>query len=45
MLRAGQLEREAETFNKTHMRYRYSRKRTLDGPIVELEQAYQEGGK
>jgi ribonuclease D len=45
MLRAGQLEREAETFNKTHTRYRYFRKRTLEGPIIDLERTYQEGGE
>jgi hypothetical protein len=39
MLRAGQLERVAETFkNKT--RFRYFRKRGLDGPIVDLERAF-----
>jgi hypothetical protein len=32
MHRAGQLEREAETFNKTHTRYRYFRKHALDAP-------------
>jgi hypothetical protein len=32
MHRAGQLEREAETFNKTHTRYRYFRKHGLDSP-------------
>jgi hypothetical protein len=45
MLREGQLQREAETFNKTHTRYRYSRRRDLDGPIADLERAYNaEGG-
>jgi hypothetical protein len=42
LLRDGQLEREPETFNKTHMRYRYSRKQALDGPIVDLERAYRD---
>ena len=42
LLRDGQLDREAETFNKTHMRYRYFRRRELEGPIAELEQAYQD---
>jgi hypothetical protein len=37
MWRDGQLLREPETFNKTHMRYRYSRNRTLEGPIADLE--------
>jgi hypothetical protein len=44
MFHAGQLERVAESFkNKT--RYRYFRKRGLDGPIVDLERAYHEGGE
>jgi hypothetical protein len=39
MFHAGQLERVAESFkNKT--RYRYFRKRGLNGPIVDLERAY-----
>jgi hypothetical protein len=40
LFREGQLERESETFNKTHMRYRYMRRRELDGPIAGLERAY-----
>jgi hypothetical protein len=40
LFRDGQLKREAETFNKTHTRYRYFRRRGLEGPIVDLEQAY-----
>lgn len=43
MFGAGQLEREPETFNKTHTRYRYFRRRMVDGPIVDLERAYHEG--
>jgi hypothetical protein len=42
MWRQGQLEREPETFNKTHTRYRYFRKRSLDGPIADLERVYQD---
>jgi hypothetical protein len=42
MLRDGQLERESETFNKTHMRYRYFRRRGLEGPIAGLERAYRD---
>lgn len=48
MLRAGQLERVKEAFGGGNkFRWRYSVKRTLDGPIVDLERAYQdeqEGG-
>jgi hypothetical protein len=40
MLNAGQLERSPETFRKTRTRYRFTRKRGLDGPIVDLERAY-----
>jgi hypothetical protein len=40
MLHAGQLLPEPETFNKTHTRFRYFRKRGLDGPIADLERAY-----
>lgn len=39
MWRQGQLEREAETFNVNHTRYRYSRRRGLEGPIADLERA------
>jgi hypothetical protein len=42
MLRDGQLERKSETFNKTHMRYRYFRRRGLEGPIADLERAYRD---
>jgi hypothetical protein len=47
MFHAGQLERAEETF-KNKPRYRYFRKRGLDGPIVDLERAYHhddEGGE
>lgn len=40
LVRDGELEREPEPFNKTHMRYRYSRKRRLEGPIADLDRAY-----
>jgi hypothetical protein len=40
MWRAGQLEREAEPFNGRHVRYRYSGKRGLEGPIAGLERVY-----
>jgi len=40
--RGGQLERLPETFNKTHTRYRYFRSRVLDGPIADLERAYED---
>jgi hypothetical protein len=39
LFRDGQLERVAEEF-KGKTRYRYLRKRALEGPIVELERAY-----
>jgi hypothetical protein len=38
MFHAGQLERAGETF-KNKPRWRYFRKRGLDGPIVDLERA------
>ena len=38
--RSGQLDRDAEIFNVNHMRYRYFRKRRLDGAIADLERAY-----
>lgn len=44
MLREGQLGREPETFNKTHRRYRYFRRRELEGAIAELDRAYREIG-
>ena len=40
--REGQLEREAETFKVNHTRYRYSRRRGLDGPIADLERAFRD---
>jgi hypothetical protein len=40
MVAAGHLVREPETFNKTHMRYRYFRNQTLEGPIAQLERSY-----
>lgn len=39
MCRQGQLEREPETFNVNHLRYRYFRRRGLEGPIADLERA------
>lgn len=43
LFREGQLERVAETF-KGKPRFRYFRKRALEGPIVDLERAYHEEG-
>jgi hypothetical protein len=40
LYRAGQSTREPETFGKTRTRYRYSVRRELRGPIVDLERAY-----
>lgn len=45
MHRAGQLDRVAEPAPGAKIRHRYFRNRTLDGPIIELEAAYQEGGE
>jgi hypothetical protein len=45
MHRAGHLERVAEPAPGANIRHRYFCKRTLDGPIVDLERAYQEGGE
>ena len=39
MLREGQLERHAEVY-RNKPRYRYARKRGLEGPIADLERAY-----
>ncbi len=46
MFSEGQLERVEETF-RNKPRYRYFRKRGLDGPIVDLERAYhhEDGGE
>jgi hypothetical protein len=47
MFKAGQLEREPEpepVRGKT-VRYRYFRKRTLDGPITDLERAFHDDGE
>ncbi|MDQ6779175.1 MAG: hypothetical protein M3071_23795, partial [Actinomycetota bacterium] len=41
MVREGQLERTPEMF-KNKVRYRYSRKLPLEGPIVGLERTYQD---
>jgi hypothetical protein len=45
MHRAGHLDRVEEPAPGCRIRHRYFRKRALDGPIVELERAYQEGGE
>ena len=42
MCHSGQLERAAEKF-QGKVRYRYHRKRTLNGPIADLERTYQQG--
>lgn len=44
LVRDGQLEREPEPF-EGKIRYRYSRKRGLDGPIADLERAYRDDGE
>jgi hypothetical protein len=44
MFQAGQLEREGEEWH-SRIRYRYFRKRTLEGPIADLQTALDEGGE
>jgi hypothetical protein len=44
MFRDGQIEREPETF-RNKLRYRYTRKRGLAGPIADLERAYHDDGE
>jgi hypothetical protein len=45
MFRAGQLERVAEPAPGCKIRHRYFAKRSLEGPIADLERAYQEGSE
>jgi hypothetical protein len=45
LLREGQVERQAERFNKSHTRYRYSCRRALEGPIADLDRAYRDDGE
>ena len=44
MLRAGQLDRVKEPFRQTG-RYRYFRRRGLEGPIADLERAFHDDGE
>ncbi|MGH2890159.1 MAG: hypothetical protein ACRDNJ_11075 [Solirubrobacteraceae bacterium] len=43
MVVGGQLECAPETFTVNHTRYRYHRRRELDGPIAGLERRLQQG--
>jgi hypothetical protein len=38
--REQELDRKPETFRKAHMRYRYFKRLTLDGPIADLDRAF-----
>ncbi len=42
MMRAGQLDREPESF-RNKIRYRYFRADGLEGPIADLDRAFREG--
>lgn len=44
MHRAGQLEGESDDSFRGKLRYRYFRKRPLEGPIADLERAYLDNG-
>lgn len=43
LVQAGELERAAEVF-RNKPRYRYSRRRALEGPIIDLERAFNDLG-
>ena len=42
--KSQELDRQAETFNKSHIRYRYFRRTTLEGPIADLEEVLADTG-